>query len=593
MEALDCVVIGAGWNGLAAARQYRSGRPNDTIAVFDKESSLGGVWCKDRLYPGLKSNNLLGTFEYPDFPMSSDRFGVLPDQHIPGHVIHEYLEAYAKTFELGGFIRLDTEVLTAEHRDAPDGGWVLAVKPLKDRSVKILARRLIVATGVLSAPSVPRFQGQDEFRGRIFHTRYFAENSDSIRTSKAVTVVGAGKSAWDAVYEYATAGVKVNWVIRAGGHGPVWMSPPRVTPFKQWIEKLANMRVLSWFSPCIWGDADGYGSIRKFYHATALGRLLTSLFWKILGRDVMTINDYDSHPDTAKLKPWVPVMYVAGSYSFLNYERDFFELVKSDMIDIHIDEISHLSLDRIHLASGITFRSDVLVASTGWNQIIPVKFLPEGVEKELNIPHAVESADTAPPADLGNQQALVALADEEIFRRFPILKEPPVWNKNFVSLRGEKDVGLTPYMLHRFLVPPSPRFLRSRDIAFIGLQNNLGTTTTAHITALWISAYFSGQLARDPARVVDDEEATKKLQYEAVLHNRFGKWRYPVDWGDRAPNYIFDAMPYLDMLQRDLGLDPHRKKSKLAEMFVPYGPEDYRNINQEWLQRRDVDGASN
>ncbi|KAI5920760.1 hypothetical protein F4810DRAFT_681142 [Camillea tinctor] len=590
IEILDCVVVGAGWNGLAAAKQYKCTQPKHTIAILDKESSLGGVWCLDRLSPGLKSNNLMGTFEFPDFPMSSDKFDVVPGQHIPGQVIHAYLKAYTENFKISSFIRLETVVLTAAHQGPEVGGWILTVKQSKqEQSVKIHTRRLIVATGVLSVPFLPTFDGQDVFSGKIFHTREFAQNSNSLQTSKAVTVVGGGKSAYDAVYEYATAGVKVNWVIRASGHGPVWMSPPRVTPFNQMIEKLANMRFLTWFSPCIWGDADGYNGIRNFYHGTVLGRFLANQFWKILGQDVIRINKYDSHPETAKLKPWLHVMYVAGSYSFFNYEHDFFQLVKSDIIDIHIGDITHLSSQRVHLANGISFESDVLVASTGWDQIIPIKFLPEGIEKELGIPHPVEPADLVPTADLGNQQELITRVDEDIFQRFPILKTQPIWNKNFVPLKDKEEVSLTPYMLYRFLLPPSPRFLRCRDTAFIGLQNNLSTVTTAHITALWISAYFSGQLVRDPAKAVDDEEAMKKLQYETLLHNRFGKWRYPVDWGDRAPNFIFDALPYLDMLQHDLGLNPYRKGGRLAEIYSPYGPGDYRNINEEWLKRWDCD----
>jgi hypothetical protein len=55
-----------------------------------------------------------------------------------------------------------------------------------------------------------------------------------------------------------------------------------------------------------------------------------------------------------------------------------------------------------------------------------------------------------------------------------------------------------------------------------------------------------------------------------------------VDWGSRAPTFIFDAVPYLDMLLRDLGLQTRRKGGVLAELFSPYGPEDYRGVNEEW-----------
>ncbi|KAI1132503.1 hypothetical protein F5Y10DRAFT_231280, partial [Nemania abortiva] len=595
MEKLDCVVIGAGWNGLAAAKQFTCTQPDRTIAVLDRESSIGGTWADHRLYQGLKSNNLLGTFEYPDFPMTSDKFDVKRGEHISGYAINAYLKAYTQAFGIAKFVRLQTVVLTAEHQDTEEGGWILTVKPSgSGASSQIFACHLIVATGILSEPFMPRFKGQDTFGGEIFHTKDFPQIvSKGLREMKAVTIFGSGKSSWDSVYYYATAGVKVNWVIRSSGHGPVWMSPPFVTPFKQWIEKLANTRFLTWFSPCIWGSADGYDGIRKFYHSTALGRFLVNLFWRVLGNDVIQLNKYDSHPKTAKLKPWLDAMYVAGSLSILNYERNFFELIKSDknLVDIHIGEISSLSPRRVHLDDGTILESDAFVLNTGWNHVPSIKFLPEGIEKELGIPHALDTARLPLESDLGNQSSLLERADDEILRRFPILKTQPVWNKSFTPLPDHDPSKLTPYMLYRFLVPASPRFLRLRDTAFIGLQNNLSTVITSHITALWISAYFSGRLARSPSVAIANLEATKQLQYETVLHNRFGKWRYPTDWGNRAPNFIFDALPYLDLLQHDLGINPYKKGGMLTEMILPYGPEDYRNITDEWLESRGGDQA--
>jgi len=43
------------------------------------------------------------------------------------------------------------------------------------------------------------------------------------------------------------------------------------------------------------------------------------------------------------------------------------------------------------------------------------------------------------------------------------------------------------------------------------------------------------------------------------------------------------ALPYLDMLLSDLGLDRHRKRTAIAEVFSPYGPADYTGIVNEWL----------
>ncbi|RYP90683.1 hypothetical protein DL770_003221 [Monosporascus sp. CRB-9-2] len=537
-----------------------------------------------------------GTFEYPDFPMESSVFNVKPREHIPGEVVTTYLKAYADEFGISDLFRPESKVVVAEHQDTEEGGWILTVAKPDQTNTKIYARRLILASGLTSDAFIPHFAGQESFKGRIFHSKFFPQNRDTLETAKSVTVFGGTKFAWDAVYSYATRGVKVNWVIRSSGHGPAWISPPFVTPLKKWIEKLANTRFLTWLSPCIWGDADGYSRIRNFYHGTAIGRAIVNTFWKILGNDVLTLNAYDSHPKTAKLKPWTEAMFTGASFSIMTYEKDMLELIKGNGIDVHVGEIDHLSQGKVHLADGTEFESDVLVVNTGWKHVPPIKFLPEGIERELGIPHTPEH--DAPAEDLANQQDLLERADKEIFRRFPRLKDQPVWNKNYVPLTDQKGVDssdevtpckpLTPYMLYRFILPPSPRFLRPRDTAFVGIVSNFSNMITAHLQGLWVSAYFSGLLENsEPAAAAalgGGEEALRRLQYETVLHNRFGKWRYPTD-GTRNPNFIFDAVPYLDLLQRDLGLSPYHKKGFLADWYDPYGPEDYREVNGVWLKK--------
>ncbi|PNY26632.1 FAD-containing monooxygenase EthA [Tolypocladium capitatum] len=592
MESLDCVVVGAGWYGLGAAKQYHCTRPEDSMAVLDVQSSLGGTWADERLYPDLKSNNLVGTYEFPDFPMDRDQFKIKTGEHIPGEVVNAYLKAYAANFGIDGLVRLETKVLVAEHQGTDRGGWILTIANPKHKESKLYARRLIIATGLTSEAFVPHFDGQETFGGRIFHGKHFPQNRDTLRTAKSATVFGSSKFAWDAVYSYAKAGVKVDWIIRSSGHGPCWMAPPYVTPLKKWIEKLANTRFLTWFSPCVWGDVDGYPGVRRFLHGTAVGRLIVDGFWKILGNDVLTLNAYDSHTETAKLKPWIGAMFTGTSFSILNYDTDFFQLVKSGQVKIHVGEIDHLSPSAVHLSDGTVFGSDVILAHTGWKQVPPMKLLPDGIQKELGIPHLQE--DMPSPGDLANQRGIIGRADEEILTRFPRLRKQPVWNNKYVPLTehkgtttGSEDAttpytGLTSHMLYRFLVPPSERFLRPRDVAFAGMVGNFSNTLTAHLQGLWISAFFSGLLKNDPASAVGDETSMQALQYETVLHNRFGKWRYPVDWGNKAPSFVFDAVPYLDLLQRDLGLDPHRKPSFMSEVWSPYGPEDYRDINHEW-----------
>ncbi|CAJ2508463.1 Uu.00g134890.m01.CDS01 [Anthostomella pinea] len=608
MEEIDCVVVGAGWYGLAAAQQFHYTQPDSSLVILDAQPSLGGTWAEERHYPLLKSNNLLGTYEYPGFPMSSHKFDVKPGQHLKAAAINSYLKAYAEHSEIADLIRFNHKALSAEHQDTDAGGWVLTIAA-KEGEKTIFARRLIIATGLTSNEFLPHFDGQEDFRGRVFHGKRFRQNSDTLKMAKAVTVFGATKSSWDAVYAYATAGVKVNWVVRASGHGPCWISSPYATPLKLRLEKLANTRLMTWFSPCIWGEADGYSWIRRFLHGTATGRFIVDKLWKTVTGDIMSQNDYDAHPDTAKLKPWTEMMFTGDSYSILNYDQDIFSLIKSNLVNVHVGEIDHLSTRRVHLADGTEFESDVLIANTGWKHVPSIDFLPKGIETELGIPHQPTESGSAPAQDLANQHVLVEAADGEIQQRFPRLRRQPVWNAHYKPITEQKGISsdtadevtpytpLTPYMLHRFMVPASARFLRTRDIAFAGMMSNFSNAITAHICGLWISAFFAGKLAIDaeidtgasalePPTDGNIGGSLRRLQYETMLFNRWGKWRYPTDWGTKRPSFTFDAVPYFDLLQRDLGLNQYRKGGWFAEMTQAYGPTDYEDITDEWMRKQ-------
>ncbi|KAH8894163.1 FAD/NAD(P)-binding domain-containing protein, partial [Thozetella sp. PMI_491] len=590
MESIDVVVVGAGVFGLAVAKTHRELSPTQSLVVLEANESLGGTWAKERLYPGLRSNNLLGTYDYPGLPMDSETFGVQPGEHVPGSVIHAYLAVYARRFGILDKIRYSVKVLTAEHAD--DGGWTLTLQEGNDpaRRSKLFAKKLVVATGVTSKTFVPEFEGQEAFRAPLFHSNDLLKHADTLDTCQSVTVLGGMKSGWDSVYAYASKGVKVDWVIRESGHGPAWMAPPFVTPLKKWLEKLVHTRMLTWFSPCVWGAADGYAGIRGFFHGTAVGRAITNTFWSIHGNDVLTLNQYCAHPETKKLVPWSPPMFTASSFSIMNYPTNFFDLVRNGTVKIHIADITHLSAGTVHLSDGTALKTDALCCGTGWKKLPSIKFLPEGIEKELGMPHAPE------PDSLLNPHTAEEV-DKEILAQFPRLQDQPEQNRKqkplvdsqgLTTIETAPSAPLSPFTLYHFIVPPSAKFPQARDIAFAGVVANFTTTIIAQVQAIWIHAFFHDQLPVsvmppvDPSRATQETKTLEEVRHETALHSRFGKWRYPCGYGSVYPDFVFDAVPYVDLLLGDLGLKVHRKGSWLAEATEPYGPEDYKVIVEEW-----------
>jgi cation diffusion facilitator CzcD-associated flavoprotein CzcO len=147
--------------------------------------------------------------------MTEERFGVPPRNHVPGTVIHEYLEAYAKEFGIFEHVRFNTKVFSAEH--LPEGGWILETAGPEGTS-KVSTHKLIVATGLTSEPIMPHIKGQEDFDRPLFHIKDFRKHEETIKTAKRVTVFGGTKSAWDAVYAYGTRGIPVDWIIRRKYH---------------------------------------------------------------------------------------------------------------------------------------------------------------------------------------------------------------------------------------------------------------------------------------------------------------------------------------------------------------------------------------
>ncbi|KAF7712412.1 Uncharacterized protein PECH_004339 [Penicillium ucsense] len=580
MEKVDLVVVGAGWSGLAAIKTYREVNPDSKVLLLEAAGSVGGVWATHRQYKGLKSNNMLGTYEYSDFPMDEATFGVKPGEHIPGHTIQRYLEAYAQHFGFMDRIRLNHRVESAHHN--LDGTWEVKVQQDGDATT-IHTQKLIVATGITSQAYLPTFEGQGDFAAPVFHCADLRHYEPQVfKAEERVTVFGGTKSAWDAAYACATSGMKIDWVIRESGHGPIWMAPPYVTPLKKWLEKLVTTRVLTWFSPCIWGDADGYTGVRRFLHGTWLGRKIVDAFWAVLADDVVQLNGYQKHPEMKKLQPWISPFWIASSLSILNYPTNFFDFIKDGTIKVHIADIDHLSDHAVHLSTGEVLNTTALICSTGWRATPNLKFLPEGIDRELGFPWSADPLDAA----------MVKAADEEILRRFPRLRDQPPPNPKYKPLNKTAEAAVPhPFRLARFMVPLSQ--VKDRSLAFMGITMTINTTMIAQTQALWIAAYFGGQLTptsreqcpravRAASDLKVDDDAELNLAWETALHSEFGKYRYPGGFGRRNPDFVFDALPYIDLMLRDLGLSTERKQGMLARCFSPYGQEDYVGLVKEW-----------
>ena len=569
-----------GWYGLSAAKSYIELHPDEKILVIEAESTCGGTWSRDRLYPGLKSNNLWGSYEHPDFPMVEEVYGVKYGEHVPAATMHRYLTDFAKHFGVFERTRFDTAVDAIEAVPG-DNSWKVHVRPSKgqqkDAEIEVLhTQKLIVATGLTTNPNLPTYPGQEKYTAPFFHAKDFHRQRDAVKDCKKVVVVGAGKSALDCAYVFAAeAGATVDLVMRPTGAGPVWISPPWVTPLKRMLEELLSTRALTWFSPCPWGGEDGFGIVRSFLHNSALGQILVGNFWNFIKADVVQAHGYNEHPEVFKMKPWHSPQWTGSGVSIHNYPTNFFDLVREGKVRPHLAEIERLDADnKVYLSDGQVVDSDVIICATGWKKESGIK---------------LQNFDVGLQKSPEERQRLAQEADKRVRDLFPTLKDQPVISKAPVSsssatavtngvangTNGKNGNGASePMRNYRFIVPSGAVF--DRNIAYAGMVSTVCTAMFASIQGLWISAFLDGKLTRAPkndAEVLD----------EVMLHTQFGKWRYPCGYGANLPDFAFDSLPYVDLLMNDLGLPCRRKDTQINELLEPYKPRDYKGITQEWL----------
>lgn len=516
-----------------------------------------------------------GNYEFGDFTTEQAGLDVKQGEHILGNEVHQYLKRYAEEFDIFQHIRFNTKVSTAEH--LPGGrGWLLSTTKQGSITIQILTRRLVVATGLTSDAFVPSINGSNiPGAPSIVHVKDFqAQSAELFKNVKHATVLGGTKSAWDVSHAFASAGIPVDWIIRESGHGPVWMSPAFFD--KKWnvlLERLVHTRLVSLFSPCIWGPEDNYKWTRRFLHNTWLGRWMVRRYWSYMQNRLVRTNGYEQHEEVGKLKPWVDIFWIAGSLSILNYKTDFFDLIRSGMIKVHIADIDTLRDHTVQLSTGQVIPSDALICSTGWRHRPAINFLPEGIDVDLGIPHIGLYPDVK----------VIAKADAELLQKLPALRNQPRLNPHYKPMASHKSNEALdePYRLYRFMVPPA--LFNDRSIAFAGIVQSISTVYIAQAQAVWMTAYFDGYTSPALSAFKDDEKKMiEHIKWQTVLHSQYGKWRCPGGYGSRFPDFVYDGIPYVDLLLRDLGVKNKRKASVLQELCSPYLTSDYAGIVDEW-----------
>jgi cation diffusion facilitator CzcD-associated flavoprotein CzcO len=189
----EVIVVGAGVAGIYQIKRLADLGVDAT--VLDSAAGLGGTWYWNR-YPGARFDSESYTYGYSFSPQLLDewhwkeRFSGQPENL-------RYLNYVADKFDLRKYMQFNCKV-DAAHFDEAKNLWRLRI----DDGRELTCRFVVMAVGLLSAPTLPRIEGMGDFKGRSFHTFHWPHEPVDMAGMK-VAIIGTGATAIQVIGEIA------------------------------------------------------------------------------------------------------------------------------------------------------------------------------------------------------------------------------------------------------------------------------------------------------------------------------------------------------------------------------------------------------
>lgn len=387
-EALDVLIVGAGFGGLAALHRFRDDLGLST-RLIEAASGAGGVWYWNG-YPGARcdveslqyslgfSNELAQEWTW------TERFAAQPE-------ILAYINRVVERFDMAKDMRLNTRVTSAIYDEAA-ARWDVTT----DRGDSYTVRYLIMATGPLSTPNIPAWPGQDAFGGEIFHTGLWPHEPVNFK-GKRVAVIGTGSSGVQAATAISQEADRLFVFQRTPHHvvpaanRPLYDGEQETVKARypelrsQWIATPAGMawRSLPTDDPIVTGDksaldvdddernatfdrAWNYGgtTLHRAFNDLLVDERASSLVNQFIADRISTLVD---DPETAALL--IPTQYYGTKRLIL--ETGYYAMFNQphvSLVDMKSDPIERITPNGIETGEA-SYDVDVIVFATGYDAL--------------------------------------------------------------------------------------------------------------------------------------------------------------------------------------------------------------------------------
>ena len=391
----DVVIVGAGVCGI-----YQIKRLVDMglkATVIEAEDDLGGTWYMNR-YPGARFDSESYTYGY-SFSKEllaewhwKEKFSSQPENL-------RYLNYVADKFDLRRHMQFGCKVESAKFNENLNS-WDLKLSD--GRSVA--TRFLIMGIGLLAAPTLPRYEGMELFKGQSFHTYYWPHEGVDLK-HKRVAVIGTGATGVQVIGAIAPL-VKQLTVFQ---RRPNWTAPLNNSEISENEMNAIRSRYDDIFEACRRspGGFEHEPDRRGFYEVSKAERLKLwdKLYdepgfgiWLQNFREIFTdetanaeISEYIANRIRQRVKdPLVAEKLIPKDHGFgvqrLPLETRYLEAYNQDnvrLVDISQEPISAINQKGL-CTSEECFEFDIIVYATGFDAITGSfdRMHIEGVEGE-------------------------------------------------------------------------------------------------------------------------------------------------------------------------------------------------------------------
>jgi cation diffusion facilitator CzcD-associated flavoprotein CzcO len=224
------VIVGTGFGAISAAIALLKRDISDFI-MLERRGFAGGTWVQNS-YPGAAVD------------VQSPLYSVAGEPYAWSHLfakqneLADYTQNLIAKYLLVEHIRLNAEVTAAKWSYSY---WEVTLA----NNETLTCKAIINATGPLSTPVVPEFEGFKKFKGDSFHTNDWQHDVDI--TNKKVAVIGSGASAVQVIPTIIDKVTTLHVIQRT----PHWVIPRMDWAFPSWLSEVLAFRplytVIRWF----------------------------------------------------------------------------------------------------------------------------------------------------------------------------------------------------------------------------------------------------------------------------------------------------------------------------------------------------------